>query len=89
MNKKLMYLLNGLASAFRKYPDSNPTDKQTFKDVSQAHDQIIELWKECLPPERISTDKMGYTSSEDDGFNQAITQAQKNMEERDDPKRTD
>ena len=49
--------------------------------LQQAHDQIIELWKECLPKEEWC-ECIGNCQHEDDtrGFNRAITEAEKNME---------
>jgi hypothetical protein len=39
---------------------------------------ITKLFKErmlrLIPPERISTDRMGYTSSKDNGFNECIAE---------------
>ena len=65
-----------------------------YFDKNQAHDQIMELWKECLPKKQkhiamlsnkdlIFTGKLTEGRTVKDwikyGFNQAITQAQKNM----------
>lgn len=50
--------------------------------IHQAHDQIIELWKECLPKKREVIKELygNATNTANYGFNQAIDQAQKNME---------
>ena len=78
MNKKLMEILRELRCS---------QNKHITGDVDQAHDQIIELWKKCLleKGEPLYTDDMdayqqGFALGVAQGHNQAITQAQKNME---------
>ena len=38
------------------------------------YDYLITHHKDKMVEKKISTDRMGYTSSEDDGFNQALSQ---------------
>ena len=39
--EELRIICNGLASAFRKYPDSNPTDEQFKREVEYAIEKIL------------------------------------------------
>ena len=83
MNKHLMQILeqlvNNVSCTMCGTLNDNP------KQIRQAHDQIVELWKKSLPKKA----KHGIRSGEyEDGFvdgineaiNEAITQAEKNME---------
>ena len=69
MNKKLMEILTWF---YERHPGVTP---------KQAHDKIVELWKECLPKKAKHGIRDGeYENGFVDGINEAITQAQKNME---------
>ena len=85
MNKKLMEDLRGaLARGYCTERNKHKVlDPDLIEDmVTQAHDQIIELWKECLPKKREVIKELygNATNTANYGFNQAIDQAQKNME---------
>ena len=75
MNKKLMDLLKILPVDILRASEGY-INKTVDEVYTQAHDQIIELWKECLPKK--FTGKLAPTRR---AYNQAITQAEKNMEE--------
>ena len=76
MNKKLMEILENIKIG-EEYDNYDILLKDYDEDIiREAHDQIMELWKECLPKKEANTEVSEYYS----GFNKAITQAQKNME---------
>ena len=61
MNKKLMEILEAY--------------ERGRVNTKEAHDQIIELWKERLPKKKANQEVSEYYS----GYNQAIDEVQKNM----------
>ena len=91
MNKKLMEILRKeLEIAYHKgASDANRLRQGISVDndwdleikSTQAHDQIMELWKECLPKKAEHEIRNGaYEDGFVDGINRTIDQAQKNME---------
>ena len=82
-----MEILERLVVSSYNIGKNNTPYKTTGQWLTQAHDQIIELWKKCLleKGEPLYTDDMdayqqGFALGVAQGHNQAITQAQKNME---------
>ena len=82
--KRLMEILENLSMELFHCDSRKPDVRQ--RPISQAHDQIIGLFRECLPEKYHKEDISEQSSLTDErkiwikGFNQAITQAQKNME---------
>jgi hypothetical protein len=54
---------------------SGSPDEKGLKQFTSAITKLFkERMLELIPPGRISTDRMGYTSSKDDGFNECIAE---------------
>ncbi len=76
MNKKLMDILEDLA---RHSHQAKGTDSY-YPICTQVHDQIIGLFRECLPKKAEHEIRNGeYEDGFVDGINRTIDQAQKNM----------